>query len=186
MLRKRIHSPIAAFLLLFMLVVRCVAQDSTTVTKDPPAAAQDPPAIAQNPPAAAQNPPCAPPCAPPATAQPATVPYLDIYGFVMTDFGYDLRKLKPEEVAEVLAVMSTAGLYDDSGKWLFRTGLPGKSGVGGGLIAVSPGKFGIAVISPPLDEPGNSVRGQKAITDISNTLRGNPYLINPSAAPKTN
>jgi glutaminase len=94
--------------------------------------------------------------------------------------------LKPEEVAEILAVMSTAGLYDDSGKWLFMTGLPGKSGVGGGLIAVSPGKFGIAVISPPLDEPGNSVRAQKAITDISNTLRGNPYLINPSTAPKTN
>ncbi len=48
--------------------------------------------------------------------------------------------------------MATAGLYDDSGKWLFRTGLPGKSGVGGGIIAVSPGKFGIAVISPPLDD----------------------------------
>ena len=43
--------------------------------------------------------------------------------------------------------MATAGLYDDSGKWLYHTGLPGKSGVGGGLIAVSPGKFGIAVIS---------------------------------------
>ncbi len=65
-------------------------------------------------------------------------------------------------------------LYDDSGKWLFNTGLPGKSGVGGGLIAVSPGKFGIAVISPPLDEAGNSVRAQKAIADISNALGGNP------------
>jgi glutaminase len=67
-------------------------------------------------------------------------------------------------------------LYDDSGKWLFHTGLPGKSGVGGGLIAVSPGKFGIAVISPPLDPAGNSIRGQKAITDISAALNGNPYL----------
>ncbi len=62
-------------------------------------------------------------------------------------------------VPGVLAVMATAGLYDNSGKWLYATGLPGKSGVGGGLIAVSPGKFGIAVVSPPLDEAGNSVRG---------------------------
>ena len=80
---------------------------------------------------------------------------------------------------EVLAVMATAGLYDDSGKWLFRTGLPGKSGVGGGLIAVSPGKFGIAVVSPPLDEAGNSVRAQKAIADVSNALGGNPYAAKP-------
>ncbi len=83
--------------------------------------------------------------------------------------------LNAEYVPGVLAVMATAGLYDDSGKWLFRTGLPGKSGVGGGLIAVSPGKFGIAVISPPLDEAGNSVRAQKAIADISNALGGNPF-----------
>jgi len=83
--------------------------------------------------------------------------------------------MKAENVPEVLAVMATAGLYDDSGKWLYRTGLPAKSGVGGGLIAVSPGKFGIAVVSPPLDDAGNSVRAQKAISDISNALGGNPY-----------
>jgi glutaminase len=80
-----------------------------------------------------------------------------------------------DKVPGVLAVMATAGLYDDSGKWLYATGLPAKSGVGGGIIAVSPGKFGIAVISPPLDGAGNSVRAQKAITDISNALGGNPY-----------
>ena len=57
--------------------------------------------------------------------------------------------MKADYVPKVLAVMATAGLYDDSGKWFFRTGLPGKSGVGGGLIAVSPGRFGIAVVSPP-------------------------------------
>jgi len=84
-------------------------------------------------------------------------------------------------VPRILAVMATAGLYDDSGKWLYMTGLPGKSGVGGGLIAVSPGKFGIAVVSPPLDAAGNSVRAQKAIADISNALGGNPLA---SAAPK--
>jgi glutaminase len=87
--------------------------------------------------------------------------------------------MKTENVPRVLAVMATAGLYDDSGKWLYRTGLPGKSGVGGGIIAVSPGKFGIAVISPPLDEAGNSVRAQKAIADISNALGGNPLASKP-------
>ena len=79
------------------------------------------------------------------------------------------------KVPGVLAVMATAGLYDDSGKWLYHTGLPAKSGVGGGIIAVSPGKFGIAVVSQPLDDAGNSVRAQRAIADISNTLGGNPY-----------
>jgi glutaminase len=87
--------------------------------------------------------------------------------------------MKVENVPKVLAVMATAGLYDDSGKWLYRTGLPGKSGVGGGIIAVSPGKFGIAVISPPLDDAGNSVRAQKAIADISNAVGGNPYATKP-------
>ncbi len=79
------------------------------------------------------------------------------------------------KVPGVLAVMATAGLYDDSGKWLYHTGLPAKSGVGGGILAVSPGKFGIAVISPPLDDAGNSIRAQRAIADISNALGGNPY-----------
>jgi glutaminase len=83
--------------------------------------------------------------------------------------------MDPAKVPGVLAVMATAGLYDDSGKWLFHTGLPAKSGVGGGIIAVSPGKFGIAVISPPLDDAGNSIRAQRAIADISNALGGNPY-----------
>jgi glutaminase len=85
------------------------------------------------------------------------------------------KVLDVEKVPGVLAVMATAGLYDDSGKWLYHTGLPAKSGVGGGIIAVSPGKFGIAVVSPPLDDAGNSIRAQRAIADISNALGGNPY-----------
>ncbi len=88
--------------------------------------------------------------------------------------------MREENVPEVLAVMATAGLYDDSGQWLFHTGLPAKSGVGGGIIAVSPGRFGVAVISPPLDAAGNSVRAQKAIADIANTLHGNPYDVAPA------
>ena len=87
--------------------------------------------------------------------------------------------MNSENVPEVLAVMATAGLYDDSGKWLYTTGLPAKSGVGGGIIAVSPGKFGIAVISPPLDAAGNSVKAQKTIAAVSNQLGGNPYAVRP-------
>jgi glutaminase len=85
-----------------------------------------------------------------------------------------------EKVPGVLAVMATAGLYDDSGKWLYHTGLPAKSGVGGGIIAVAPGKFGIAVVSPPLDDAGNSVRAQRAITDIVRALNANPYASRPA------
>jgi glutaminase len=84
------------------------------------------------------------------------------------------KVMDADKVPSVLAVMATAGLYDDSGKWLYHTGLPAKSGVGGGIIAVSPGKFGIAVVSPPLDDAGNSIRAQRAIADISNALKGNP------------
>ena len=89
------------------------------------------------------------------------------------------KAVSMENVPEILAVMATAGLYDDAGKWLYHTGLPAKSGVGGGIIAVVPGKFGIAVISPPLDAAGNSVRAQRAITDITNELGVNPYLVEP-------
>ena len=85
------------------------------------------------------------------------------------------RVFDEAKVPGILAVMSTAGLYDDSGKWLYHTGLPAKSGVGGGIIAVSPGKFGIAIVSPPLDDAGNSVRAQRGIAAISNALGGNPY-----------
>jgi len=83
--------------------------------------------------------------------------------------------IESRHVPGLLAIMATAGLYDDSGKWLFRTGLPAKSGVGGGLMAVSPGKFGIGTFAPPLDEAGNSVRGQRAIADIVRALDANPY-----------
>jgi glutaminase len=90
-----------------------------------------------------------------------------------------VQVIDPRHVPGILSVMATAGLYDDSGKWLFHSGLPGKSGVGGGLIAVSPDKFGIGTFSPPLDAAGNSVRGQRAIIAISNALGGNPYATKP-------
>lgn len=76
----------------------------------------------------------------------------------------------PDYVPEILAIMSTTGLYDNTGEWLFYVGLPAKSGVGGGIMAVVPGVMGIAAFSPPLDTAGNSVRAQKAIRYISEKL----------------
>src|SRR6478609_7959548 len=87
------------------------------------------------------------------------------------------KVVSPQTVMYTLPVMATAGLYDDSGQWLYAVGLPGKSGVGGGIIAVCPGKFGIAVISPPLNDVGNSVKAQKTIYEIVKELKVNPYLV---------
>lgn len=87
--------------------------------------------------------------------------------------------IEQKHVQGILATMATAGLYDTTGEWLFTTGLPAKSGVGGGIIAISPGKFGIAAFSPRLDEAGNSIRAQKAINFITEKLGGNPYDIIP-------
>ena len=75
---------------------------------------------------------------------------------------------------KIMSIMITAGLYDNAGDWLYDTGLPAKSGVGGGIIAVVPGEFGIAVVSPPLDKYGNSVRAQLAIKYIVEKLELNP------------
>lgn len=80
-----------------------------------------------------------------------------------------------DSVPKLLAVMATAGLYDDSGLWLYKVGLPAKSGVGGGIIAVMPGKYGIAAFSPPVDAAGNSVRAQLAIEAIAKKLNVNIF-----------
>ncbi len=75
----------------------------------------------------------------------------------------------------ILAVMATAGLYDNAGAWLYETGTPAKSGVGGGILAVVPGQLAIGVFSPPLDSYGNSVRGQLAAAYIINQLGLNSF-----------
>jgi glutaminase len=69
-----------------------------------------------------------------------------------------------------LAVMTTAGLYETSGDWLYDVGVPGKSGIGGGIVVVSPGKGALATCAPPLDEFGNSVKGQLAARFLSRRL----------------
>lgn len=89
------------------------------------------------------------------------------------------KVVTPETVMYTLPVMATAGLYDDSGIWFYGSGLPAKSGVGGGLLAVCPGLFGIAVVSPPLDAAGNSVKAQLVIKYIVEKLKVNPYLVQP-------
>lgn len=75
--------------------------------------------------------------------------------------------LDPQYVEKVTSVMSTCGMYDFSGNWAFDVGLPAKSGVGGGIMAVLPGQFGLGVFSPRLDSRGNSTRGIKVCTAVS-------------------
>lgn len=78
-----------------------------------------------------------------------------------------------------LAVMITAGLYETSGDWLYDIGLPGKSGIGGGIVAVSPGKGGFGTFAPPLDAAGNSVRGQLAAKFLSQRLGMDLFVSKP-------
>ena len=79
----------------------------------------------------------------------------------------------------VLAVLATAGLYERSGEWLYEIGLPGKSGVSGGIVAIAPGKGGLGSYSPRLDPAGNSVRGQRLTKHLSETLGLNLFASRP-------
>jgi glutaminase len=90
------------------------------------------------------------------------------------------RVMPAEHVPELLAVMATAGFYDESGDWMFTAGLPAKTGVGGGIVAVVPGRFAIAAFSPRLNEAGNSVRSLNAIRDIAGELGVGVFGANPN------
>jgi glutaminase len=85
------------------------------------------------------------------------------------------RVIKEEDVPHILSTMTMAGLYDGSGGWAWKVGLPAKSGVGGGIVAVAPGKGAIAVFAPPLDEAGNSVKAQEVIDYVAEKLNYNLY-----------
>ncbi len=91
------------------------------------------------------------------------------------------RAIDTRHCKRVLAVLATAGLYEHSGEWLYDVGLPGKSGVGGGIVTVSPGKGSIGTFSPPLDEAGNSVRGQRITGYLSEALGLNLFASAPAA-----
>jgi glutaminase len=80
------------------------------------------------------------------------------------------RVLARDHVDRVLSVMTTCGMYDSAGEWVVDVGMPAKSGVAGGVLAVLPGQLGIAVFSPPLDRHGNSVRGIEVCRQISEDL----------------
>lgn len=77
---------------------------------------------------------------------------------------------KQSHAAQIVSMMATVGMYQETGDWMFRSGLPAKSGVGGGIIAVQPNVMGIAVFSPPLNSYGNSSKGEKVLEYIANQL----------------
>jgi glutaminase len=99
---------------------------------------------------------------------------LAVMGATLADGG--VNPLTKERVVDAsvchyaLAVMATAGLYETSGDWLCEIGLPGKSGIGGGIVTVSPGKGGLGTFAPPLDVAGNSVKGQLVARFLSQRL----------------
>jgi len=94
------------------------------------------------------------------------------------------RAVAPVHISSILSVMTTCGIYDFTGEWVYRVGMPAKSGVGGGILAVLPGQLGIGVYSPALDERGNSVRGIKVCEALSADL-GLHFLQPPRAAAAT-
>ncbi|HEX7288740.1 MAG TPA: glutaminase A [Candidatus Angelobacter sp.] len=108
-----------------------------------------------------------------------TAKQLAVMGATLANFGMNPvtgeQVIKRENIPEILSAMTMAGLYDSSGGWAWQVGLPAKSGVGGGIIAVAPGKGAVAAFAPRLDEAGNSVKAQKAIAYIADKLGINLY-----------
>lgn len=111
---------------------------------------------------------------------------LAIMGATLADGGVNPQSgeqvVSAEVCSRVLAVMATAGLYETSGDWLYEVGLPAKSGVGGGIVTVSPGKGGLATYAPPLDSTGNSVRGQLVARYLAHRLGLNIFTSSPDPA----
>lgn len=110
---------------------------------------------------------------------------LAIMGATLADGGVNPvtkeRVVDPAICHYALAVMTTAGLYETSGDWLYDIGLPGKSGIGGGIVTVSPGKGGLGTFAPPLDSAGNSVKGQLVAKFLSQQLGMDLFVSKPQA-----
>jgi len=108
---------------------------------------------------------------------------LAVMGATLADGGVNpLTKQRVVDAAVchyALAVMTTAGLYETSGDWLYDIGLPGKSGIGGGIVTVSPGKGGLGTFAPPLDNVGNSVKGQLVAKFLSQRLGMDLFVSKP-------
>ena len=108
---------------------------------------------------------------------------LAVMGATLADGGVNpitkSRVVSPMVCHHALAVMAIAGLYETSGDWLYDIGLPGKSGIGGGIVTVSPGKGGMGTFAPPLDAAGNSVKGQLAAKFLSQSLGMDLFISSP-------
>lgn len=108
---------------------------------------------------------------------------LAIMGATLADGGVNPvtkeRVVDPAVCHYALAVMATAGLYETSGEWLYNIGLPGKSGIGGGIVTVAPGKGGLGTFAPPLDAAGNSVKGQLVAQFLSQKLGMDLFVSRP-------
>ncbi len=108
---------------------------------------------------------------------------LAVMGATLADGGVNPitreRVVDPQICHYALAVMTTAGLYETSGDWLYDIGLPGKSGIGGGIVTVSPGKGGLGTFAPPLDAAGNSVKGQLTAQYLSQRLGMDLFVSKP-------
>lgn len=109
---------------------------------------------------------------------------LAVMGATLADGGVNPitkeRVVDPMVCHFTLAVMTTAGLYETSGDWLYDIGLPGKSGIGGGIVTVSPGKGGLGTFAPPLDQAGNSVKGQRVAEYLSQRLGMDLFVSTPA------
>lgn len=108
---------------------------------------------------------------------------LAVMGATLADGGVNpiskLRVVDADTCRYTLAIMATAGLYETSGDWLYTIGLPGKSGIGGGIVTAAPGKGGLGTYAPPLDEYGNSVKGQLVARFLSDRLGLNLFFSAP-------
>ena len=111
---------------------------------------------------------------------------LAVMGATLADGGVNPitreRVIDAPHCRRVLAALATAGLYEQSGDWLFEIGLPGKSGVSGGIVTIAPGKGAVGVFAPPLDEAGNSIKGQLVTKFLSERLGLNLFASRPEVA----
>ena len=105
---------------------------------------------------------------------------LSTIGAVLANGGRSLdnkvQLVEKEVVKTTLALMATCGMYEESGKYLIEVGFPSKSGVGGAILGIVPGKCGVCTYSPRLDDSGNSIRGKKVLAEISKTLDLNIFI----------
>jgi glutaminase len=111
---------------------------------------------------------------------------LAVMGATLADGGVNPvtreRVIDPDTCRHTLAVMTSAGLYETSGDWLYDVGLPGKSGIGGGIVTIAPGKGGLGTFAPRLDAAGNSVKGQLAARYLSKALGLDLFVSEPEHA----